>query len=125
MPNANVALDHDAQRSHLLVALFNELNATGLALSDLEDKAGDATFNQGAVDDLALKQAAVKARIAAIKAGGAFAFPSDADIAALGAACDALAQIDAETARAGEILTAAQAVLQALPPSATQAASGG
>ena len=120
MPNNPITLNHDAQQDHLLLDLCAQLHAVSKALGDLSDMTTDPTYRQSDVDDLVLKQQVIMARIEEVKADQPFKYPSDTQIAALGQACDQLAQIDAATATAQQIVTAANAVVSALPVSSTK-----
>jgi len=120
MPNYAIALDHLDQKDHLLLDLYAQLHGVSKAIGDLSTKTADPTYNQAATDDLILKQNLIMARIAEIKADQPFRYPTDEQIGALGKACDALAAIDSRTASAVQLLNAANALVAALPVTATK-----
>jgi hypothetical protein len=120
MDDGAIALSADDQRNHLLLDLYAQLHSIGLALDALDDMAADPTYDKARADALVVTQGAIRGRIQAVKTGAAIQFPSDAAAKALSDACDALAKIDTATASAADVITAAEAVVNALPVDSTK-----
>jgi hypothetical protein len=119
-PNRSIIVDHDGQRDHLLISLGLQLLAVSNTLMALSQKAADPTYDQAKVDELVEQQVLIEARIEEIKADGPFKYPSDAEVSALGKACDALNNMDVQTCAATALIDAANKVVAALPLSSTK-----
>jgi hypothetical protein len=118
--NRPIVLDHDDQRDHLVLVLTSQDLTISLALIALSKKTADPTYDQAEVDDLVLQQNLIEARISEIKNEAPFKYPSDAEITALGKACDVLQNMDMKTAAVQSIVVAANEVVAALPVSSTK-----